>query len=115
MPFGGFASQGRHVTDSPTNEEIQRVRRWECEQRGHSWYVEQMFGVEVPVSVHCSNCGDSHPVGSVDTEESLPNGVRNLGRGDDDLWLKSPYPTPPGFEPDARRPMLTLHPIKRST
>lgn len=43
--------------DDPTPDEIQRVRRWECRQNGHSWSFVNAFGHEFPLALICDHCG----------------------------------------------------------
>lgn len=54
--------RGRLLTheDDPTAEEIDRVRRWECRQRGYcSWIAEMEMGSYVPAVFQCSDCGQT--------------------------------------------------------
>lgn len=44
------------VNETPTPEELQKVRAYECSMTNHSWEVlEDMRG---PTAVLCSNCGE---------------------------------------------------------
>lgn len=41
----------------PTEDEIVRVRVWECHQKGHDFEVLQLVGTDDPQGVVCSRCG----------------------------------------------------------
>jgi hypothetical protein len=52
---------GERVTvEKPTEGELERVRRWECEQSGHT-FTEVVQGYD-PVTIVCTNCGESWDV-----------------------------------------------------
>lgn len=41
----------------PTEDEVARVRRFECASNGHSWDILSTVG-EGPVAVICGHCGE---------------------------------------------------------
>lgn len=43
--------------EKPTDDEIQRVRRWECVKSGHYWDAIMRDGEEFPIALVCKNCG----------------------------------------------------------
>lgn len=45
------------MSDTPTFEEFQRVRRHECAKNGHDWDAFMVSGREDPVAFVCSHCG----------------------------------------------------------
>lgn len=46
----------------PTDEELRRVRRFECSQYGHTFVVATAEDHLTPRFVHCPHCGDKWPV-----------------------------------------------------
>lgn len=53
-----------------TNEDIMRVRRWECATHGHDLEVLTMLGTNDPKSVICGRCGESWAVESETENEN---------------------------------------------
>lgn len=56
----------------PTHDEIQRVRRFDCSVRGHSFDVVMVMGSSDPQIIVCHNCGETWNVGP---SESAPEEV----------------------------------------
>lgn len=46
----------------PSREDVLRVRRWECDQRGHTWRVIEELGSRVPKAIVCMHCGAHHKI-----------------------------------------------------
>lgn len=46
----------------PTPEELQKVRNWECMNRGHVFDMVLTYGKETPAIIVCSNCSKSWKV-----------------------------------------------------
>lgn len=45
------------MDDTPTYDEVMRVRRYECSMIGHSWTPMMRLDSQDPVSIICDNCG----------------------------------------------------------
>ena len=54
-----------------SHEDIQKVRRWECSQNGHTFSELVTFGSADPVSIYCTNCGESWPLMSKEVKDLL--------------------------------------------
>lgn len=50
------------MSEAPTREEIQKVRRYECSQVGHDWRLVETMFQDVPVKIVCERCGKSASV-----------------------------------------------------
>jgi hypothetical protein len=53
---------------TPTDEEIQKVRRYECTINGHDYNVISSLGSDGPTRIVCSNCGRTWGVKGSDDE-----------------------------------------------
>lgn len=54
--------------NAPTQEEVMRVRRYECHVNGHRWSAINVAELEDPVRFVCSRCGRSVTVVADDVE-----------------------------------------------
>lgn len=50
------------MVDRPTDEEIAKVRRWECSANGHDLNIITT-GNGSPITIICGRCGARWPVG----------------------------------------------------
>lgn len=65
--------------EMPTTAEIQKVQRWECSTRGHSFSEVMVYGRLAPQLVHCTRCGSRWEV--VNPEANWGDGTGDHSTG----------------------------------